>query len=290
MELYDNISQYISFLAQKSVLYEVSASPKPGLVDRNNSGAHNDMDYFTFLRSSSAIIDEFRSMAAVGTLIEDKQLKDVLEMIRPIGIKAEKKMFQATSGVNTHKGIIFSIGIICVAAGFAMKKTGDHTIKAEVICDIVKRITSGICERELRNIEDKEQLSNGEKLYKKYELKGIRGEVESGFDTALTKGLPILRQNFDKKNVNDVLVQALLNIMTVSEDTNIVWRYDIYTLNYVKEYSKIVLENGGMFSDKGKRNIIDMDKAFIEKNISPGGSADLLAVTIMLALLEGINF
>ncbi|GAA0179637.1 triphosphoribosyl-dephospho-CoA synthase CitG [Clostridium sediminicola] len=289
MELYDNISEYISFLAQKAVLYEVSASPKPGLVDRYNSGAHNDMDYFTFLRSSSAIISEFKSMAAVGTLIEDKQLKDVLEMIRPIGIKAEKKMFQATSGVNTHKGIIFSIGVICVAAGFAMKKTGDHIIKAEVICDIVKRITSGICERELTNIEDKVQLSNGEKLYKKYELKGIRGEVESGFETVMTKGLPILRKDIEKGNLNDILVQALLNIMTVSEDTNIVWRHDKYTLNYVKEYSKIVLENGGMFSDKGKRNVIDMDKAFIEKNISPGGSADLLAVTIMLALLEGMN-
>lgn len=290
MELYDNISEYISYLAQKSVLYEVSASPKPGLVDRFNSGAHNDMDYFTFLRSSSAIIDEFRAMAVIGAQIKDYNLKDVLEMIRPIGIKAEKKMFRATYGVNTHKGIIFSIGIICAAAGFAMRKTGKHTVKAETLCDIVKEITSGICEKELTNIEDKSQLSNGEKLYKKYELKGIRGEAESGFETVLSKGIPIIRENIDKRNVNDVLVQALLNIMTVSEDTNIVWRHDIDTLNYVKEYSKIVLDNGGMFSDKGKKSIIDMDKTFIEKNISPGGSADLLAVTIMLSLLEGKIF
>jgi triphosphoribosyl-dephospho-CoA synthase len=290
MEMYYEISEYIAHLAQKSVLYEVSASPKPGLVDRYNSGAHKDMDYFTFLRSSVAITEEFKAMATIGTLVKKNQLKDVLEMIRPIGIKAEKKMFQATSGVNTHKGIIFSIGIICAAAGFLMRKTGMYSVEAETLCDTVKEITRGLCEREFSNIGHKKQLSNGEKLYKRYGLKGIREEVESGFETVISKGLPVIRENINKRNVNDVLVQALLNIMTVSQDSNIVWRHNMDALNYVMDYSKMVLDNGGMFSDEGKNNIIDMDKTFIEKNISPGGSADLLAVTIMISLLEGKNF
>jgi triphosphoribosyl-dephospho-CoA synthase len=290
MEMYYEIAEYIGHLAQKSVLYEVSASPKPGLVDRYNSGAHKDMDYFTFLRSSAAISEEFKAMASIGTLIKENQLKDVLEMIRPIGIKAEEKMLQATSGVNTHKGIIFSIGIICAAAGFLMKKTGMYSVEAETLCDTVKEITNGLCEREFSNIDDKKQLSNGEKLYKRYGLKGIREEVESGFETVISKGLPVIRENINERNVNDVLVHALLNIMTVSQDSNIVWRHNMHALNYVMDYSKMVLDNGGMFSDEGKKNIIDMDKTFIEKNISPGGSADLLAVTIMLSLIEGENF
>ncbi|WP_461205101.1 triphosphoribosyl-dephospho-CoA synthase CitG [Clostridium sp. DL1XJH146] len=289
MELYDDISEYIGFLAQKAVLYEVSASPKPGLVDRFNCGSHKDMNFFTFITSASAISYEFKSMAEVGIETNERDLGDLLPKIRPIGIKAEKKMFSATNGVNTHKGIIFSIGIICAAAGFLMRKRQCSKIEAEELCEVVKVMTKGISEKEFENIDKKEKLTNGEKLYKEYGFKGIRGEVESGFETVLQRGLPVIREYIDTKDKNDILVQTLLSLMTTSEDSNVVWRQDIETLKYVQDYSKRVLANGGIFTDSGEKEIVEMDRIFIEKNISPGGSADLLAVTVMLALIEGKN-
>ena len=86
--------------------------------------------------------------------------------------------------------------------------------------------------------------------------------------------------------LNDVLVQVLLHLMTNTEDSNILGRHDFGTLNYVKKAAQGALDAGGMFTEQGKAKIIEMDELFINKNISPGGSADLLAVTVMLYLLE----
>lgn len=123
--LYINCSfcEYISQIAVKSMLLEVSATPKPGLVDRNNSGAHKDMDFNTFIESSVSQVYTFYNCTLEGLKFEGEDNKELLKAIRPAGIEGESKMFNATRGINTHKGLIFSLGIIAAAAGLQYKKT-----------------------------------------------------------------------------------------------------------------------------------------------------------------------
>jgi len=284
----NSFSEYIARLALKSLLYEVAATPKPGLVDRNNSGAHRDMDFFTFMSSSAAIADVFRKCAMEGINFDLDDSTLLLKNIRPIGIEGEKRMFEATNNVNTHKGLIFSLGIITAAAGNLYKKSeGRITFSPDEISSKVREITKGIC-HEFKEIDNKEKLTYGEMLYKKYGIKGIRGEVESGFETVIKVSLPIMKKLVEEKkgSINDILVETLIHLMANTEDSNILGRHNLEVLSYVKEMGRKAIKLGGFFSGEGRNFIEEMDRDFIGKNISPGGSADLLAVTIMFFLLE----
>lgn len=279
--------EFVSNIAIKSILYEVSTSPKPGLVDRFNPGAHGDMDFFTFIRSSSVLGPYYYNCTKAGIEFDGSDYKQLLTDIRPIGIKAEKDMFRATGGINTHKGIVFSMGIIAAAVGSLFKELNRDTFSYNEISDRVILISHGIT-RELDNAHNKEDLTYGEKLYLKYGTKGIRGEVESGFQTALDISLPILEQLIleETYHINDILIQVLLNLMAYTEDSNVLGRHNMETLNYVQNESIKILKLGGYFTDEGKKYIESTDKDFIDKNISPGGSADLLAVSLMMYILK----
>lgn len=277
---------YISKLSIKALLYEVAVTPKPGLVDRNNSGAHNDMDFFTFLDSSLTLGDYFNKCTNAGISFSGDDYSNLLKDIRPIGIQAEQDMYFSTFGVNTHKGLIFSMGIIAAAAGVHFNRFNSIYIESEEISKMVKLIAKDIT-LELMDIENKENLTYGEKLYYKYGVKGIRGEVEEGFETVLKYSLPVLKDLLDdSKHINDILVQVLLHLIANTEDSNILGRHDQKTLNNAKEMATLALAKGGYLNPQGKQYIEEMDKYFIENNISPGGSADLIAVTIMLYFIE----
>lgn len=279
--------KYIRDLCIKSIIYEVMVSPKPGLVDRYNSGSHSDMDVFTFIDSAISLNDYFYHCTRLGYEFNGVDCTEILTSIRPIGIEAEKYMFRATNEVNTHKGLIFSLGIIAASTGFLFKIKNHIYFDENEISKLVMEITKGLSS-ELKEAHNKEQLTYGEKLYKKYGVKGIRGEVESGFDTVLKYSLPVLERLMDENKycINDILMNVLLNLMANTEDSNILGRQNMETLTYVKEISQKALELGGYFTSKGKGYIENMDKEFIEKNISPGGSADLLAITIMFYILK----
>lgn len=98
----------ISSLAMEGILFEVSATPKPGLVDRNNAGAHKDMDYFTFMSSAAALHDTFDIFVRLGWEYRNEPIESLLQSLRCVGVKAEHRMFAFTNGVNTHKGMIFT--------------------------------------------------------------------------------------------------------------------------------------------------------------------------------------
>ena len=280
--------KYISEIAIKSMLQEVSATPKPGLVDRNNPGAHKDMDFFTFMDSCTSLVFTFYDCASEGYRFANPDYTQLLRKIRPIGIKGEDKMFRTTNDVNTHKGLIFSLGIIAAATALEYKINKTIPMDTYNICEIIEGMTKGIVKKELQSLEGKASLTYGEKLFKEYGIKGIRGEVESGFPTVRSNGLPIFRKLMEdnKSNINDNLVQVLLHLMAVTEDVNILGRHSIKELEYVKSEAKRALSLGGIFTAKGRNKVLSMDKDFIEKNISPGGSADLLAVTLMFYYLE----
>lgn len=288
----DYICELLSENAVKSLLFEVSAAPKPGLVDRFNSGAHKDMDFFSFMSSSAALSIYFYKCTLQGVNFGGKSPQKMFDGLRSLGIEAEKRMFLATGGVNTHKGLVFSLGIICAAASNCYVESNDGKFDLQIISEKIKEMTKGISEKELAYSKDIEKMTCGEKIYKRYGLKGIRGEAEGGYNTVLTVSLPVFRElmNSGKFNINDSLVHTLMHIMTASVDTNVIGRHDIESLEYVKRSAKQALEMGGVFTEEGKRYIYKMDKDFIEKNISPGGSADLLAVTVMFYMLEIMRF
>lgn len=278
---------FVSNIAIKSILFEVSASPKPGLVDRYNSGAHKDMDFFTFLRSSSVLGPYFYDCTKAGIRFNGKSFEQLLMDIRPMGIRAEKDMFKATNGINTHKGIIFSMGIIAAAVGSLFKEKGKTSFDYLEVSQRIKMISKDIT-KELDHIRDLDNLTYGEKLYIKFGTMGIRGEVESGFQTVVNISLPVLEQLLlDKtRHINDILIQVLLHLVAYTEDSNILGRHDMEILNYAQKEAQRALDLGGAFTEEGKSYINSMDKDFIVKNISPGGSADLLAVSLMMYILN----
>ncbi|MBS4534741.1 triphosphoribosyl-dephospho-CoA synthase CitG [Clostridium sp. D2Q-14] len=287
----ESYAHYVASLAQRAILYEVSVSPKPGLVDRENNGAHNDMNFFTFLSSSSSLYKGLYEFTMAGINFKEKNISKLLNNIRPIGIDCEKAMFDATKGINTHKGIIFSFGILCATIGYLYEKKHKEIFLAEEVTSVVKDMTKDLVTKDFYNLDFKKNLTHGEYLYKAYGLKGIRGEVESGFKTVISKPISIIRQWDTNKNLskNDLFLEVLLYIISSSEDTNIVTRGGINSLKYVKDTSKRFLENGGMKQSNAKKILNSINDSFVKMNISPGGSADLLAVTIFLALIENIT-
>lgn len=274
---------FITMCAMKALLYEVSAAPKPGLVDRLGPGAHDDMDYFTFVDSTLALQETFYECAEAGVNFKGENPTELLEALRPIGILGEEKMLQATDGVNTHKGAIFSLGILCAAAGRLISESSN----AHALCEYVKQMAFGLT-KELNTTVRGEALTSGERLYKSSGILGIRGEVEAGFPSVMEFGLPAL-QSMSTEGLldrNEIMIQTLIELMYHVDDTNVLSRKGVSGLNYVRNQAKKALELGGVYTEEGWYFIVKLDQEFTEKNISPGGTADMLAVTLMLHFLS----
>lgn len=290
MKVKEEFAHYAASLAQRAILYEVSTTPKPGLVDRYNSGAHRDMDFFTFMASSTALYRWLYEFVIEGLSFEDDDSTKLLDRIRIPGIQCEKAMFEATNGVNTHKGIIFSLGILCAVVGKLYRKYETTNFIIEEICEEVKKVAKDLTKKDFKAVWSKKVLTHGERLFIEYGFRGIRGEVESGFDTVQKRAVRIMRDwgKSRRLSINDLFLEILLNLMAESEDTNVIIRGGIESLEYVKAISKEFIETGGMYQPKAKEKLESINLEFIRRNISPGGSADLLAVSIFLGMMEGI--
>ena len=279
------ICEKIGYSISRALLYEVTCAVKPGLVDRYDNGSHEDMDIFTFIDSVCAIGRYFEKIALIGYDWEEIS-NESLWLIRPLGIECEKEMFVATKGVNTHKGAVFSMSVIAACSAFCYKKYGK--IDIEKLCEYSSITVSDVM-KDFENLDKKEHLSHGEKLYLKYGYKGIRGEVMSGFESIRKFSLSEIRKmdnpNFKKE---EVLVNTLLNLIANVEDTNILYRSDIYLMKEIQERAKECILCGGAYKKEGKNKIIKLDNFCKSMKISPGGCADLLAVSIAFYFLERI--
>ncbi len=280
-----SLAKKIEILATRALLYEVAATPKPGLVDSANTGAHRDMDLFTFLCSATALGPAFSACFTAGACHAGTP-EALLPAIRAIGIEAEQEMLRATGGVNTHKGILFSMGILCGAAGLISRQRESRRFSAEQLCDMAAKIVAGIVERDFGNLNEKSTLTYGEKLYLKHGITGIRGEVAGGFQTVRQISLPLIRQHWHQADTNTLLVELLVQLMTHAEDSNILGRHDMAMLGVVRAKAKEALEAGGAFHPEGLAAIEALDQWCISQWVSPGGSADLLAVTVFLHMME----
>lgn len=187
----NEISLTISSFAIQAMLYEVTCTPSPGLVCPVSNGAHKDMDYFTFIDSTSVLSKYLALFVQEG--YSNKGCKEIFHNIRIIGVEAEKDMFTKTKGINTHKGMLFLMGIVCAAVGKAIfEKRAFNEIQT-----IVREMTEGIVEKELLSLKDSPKLSHGEKLYLKYKNPGVRDEVEKGLPTVFNYALGLYQENLN---------------------------------------------------------------------------------------------
>ena len=281
----ETLYSQFSELCQYALIAEVSATPKPGLVDLHDSGAHRDMCFETFQASAAAITPYLTRMFAMGDQWPDRDGIGLFEAIRPVGIEAEKAMFAATGGVNTHKGMIFSMGTVAAAAGLFYHRHG--CFRAEEILDLAGSLCRHELECDFKRIDREHPKTHGEILYVTYGQKGIRGEAQEGFPSIRLCSLPAMRElRKTCADDNQVYINTLLALMSHVDDTNVLIRTGAMELAYEKAEAMRILKLGGALTDGGMAALVQANRDFIHRNISPGGCADLLAVTIFLWNLE----
>ncbi|MBO5836884.1 MAG: triphosphoribosyl-dephospho-CoA synthase CitG [Oscillospiraceae bacterium] len=273
------LAEYIGAQAYLALQKEVQATPKPGLVDRVNRGAHKDMDMRHFFVSANALRPYFVAFADAGYLTRDDAPEATFGAIRPIGIDAEKAMLSATGGVNTHKGAIFSLGLLCAAAG----RLSPESWQTEALLKECAAMTKGLVNNDFSHVTAESAATFGEKLYVQHGITGVRGQAEAGFPAVLNAGLPIFQKaRAEGRSENDALCITLLHLITATDDTNLIHRSDLQTQQQIRQKIADLLKDNP-FPEISVIQKLDME--FIEKNLSPGGSADLLALTYLLHTL-----
>ena len=276
----DNV-QTIASLACRSLLYEVATTPKPGLVDRKNSGSHKDMDFFTFQASTAALWPYFARCAEIGRNTRLDAPEETFAQLRTPGKKAEGDMLRATKGVNTHKGAIFSMGILCGALG---RLDWEQWADPEQVLSECAAMTRGLVRRDYGNLTPETAKTAGQKLYFQYGITGVRGQAEAGFPAVLNIGLPKLEAGLaEGKSINESGCAALIAMLSQAVDTNMIHRGGYALAKEISGELKALLETEPFPS---RETLEKLDARFIRENLSPGGTADLLAMVYMLHFLK----
>lgn len=278
----------IAQFVHEAMTAEVLLCPKPGLVDAIDTGAHNDMDLNLFLKSADVLKPFFKEIIEYTPLNCDSSL--VLPLLRSIGLRAEQSMFRATGGVNTHKGQIFSLGILSAAA-IRVTYAGDFvncdSLLSDEILNEAKRICTGLCNELYKRDSAAGKTTHGEELYQKYAYTGIRGEAEKGYPVIKQVSLPVFGDAVDTGlSEDEASLECLIHLMSVVEDSTVLYRCGPEGLKFMHDTALSFLAEGGMFSKNNMQRLSEMNHLFICRNISPGGCADLLAVTLFLHRIE----
>lgn len=283
-------AEWIGKCAWNALIEEVDTTPKPGLVDLYSNGAHTDMDAATFRRSADALRPFFVKMAREG-LSFDGSAQELFMGLRGVGMDAEQAMYEATHGVNTHKGAIFTFGIFCAAAGRCVKE--QRAITALGLLEMEQEMTVRVLTVELEKLRGSIRTpgieTHGERNLHRYGTAGCRGEAIEGYPGVFGIALPVLRAGrADGRDWNRVKLQALLTLMAHTEDSNILSRHNPAVLRAVQEEMREFLRCGGAYREDAVRLLEEMDADYSRRGISAGGCADLLAAAVfILELTEG---
>lgn len=284
--------KWIGEMAGRALEEEALTTIKPGLVDAFSSGAHKDMDLEMFLRSAKVLEPYFVVMAHLGERYCASP-RYLFRLIRQVGLEAEKVMYEATGGVNTHKGAIFTIGILSAAAGACAAETG--FIDVDLWIEIELAMVRDILMKELgellgRGFFNGWNGTHGEWNLVRYGSLGVRGEAAFGYPSVTELALPVLREGRSEgRDWNLVKLQALFTLMSQVEDGNVLSRTGRDGLREVQQTAADFFKRGGAYGPDVRRRLEQMDREFIRKNYSCGGCADLLAAAIFMNLLERGN-
>ncbi len=264
-------AERIGRLAIRALYREVALSPKPGLVTPESSGSHPDMCYTTFLRSLQALRGYFPEITRLGA----RQAS--FETFQQAGIAAEARMLQATDGVNTHRGAIFNLGWLCAAVGVLARQKSPCTVEA-VCTELHRRWGAAI-------LETASSASNthGAQVQRRYGYGGARFEAAAGFPTVRQLGLPVYRWASARTgSAERGAIQCLFALMAQLDDTNLLWRAGPEGLHFAKTQAREFLAAGGVLSLDWSARAQRIQREFVARHLSPGGSADLLGVTLFL--------
>lgn len=269
----------VSALVTQALLDEVCTTPKPGLVDRANNGSHQDMDIFTFTASAAALAPYWGKCFQIGRETAKCAPSATFQALKQAGQKAERIMFAATGGVNTHKGAIFTLGTICGAIG-RLWKADDPCREPETILLECGTMVSVAVEADFAALEAKTVRTAGERAYLEQGLTGVRGEAAKGFPTVREVALPALGRALEAGlSKNDAGAIALLHLIAQGMDTNMVSRGGPELAKKAAEDCARLLERCPL---PEMEEIVQLDQKFIWDNLSPGGCADLLATVLFL--------
>lgn len=254
----------ISRLAVKALLEEASLPLKPGLVSPEDCGSHTDMDYPLLLRSAFALRHAFRDLAKAGAAGAS------LDTLKQIGRNAEQRMLERTGGVNTHRGALFSLGLLAAAAG-----TGEAAALGEIVrCRWGAAIE---CQRA------SEAPGKGAIAAAKAGVPDARAQAAHGFPLVYRVGLPALctaMENGAEKR--GALLHTLYSLLAEAPDTNLLHRGGLPALQWARAAARRFLEEGSVFAPAWEQRAAAIHRQFVERNLSPGGSADLLAATLFV--------
>ena len=278
--VWEDQSRAIGALAAKAMLYEVCTTPKPGLVDRLGCGSHSDMDIFTFMASTAALQPYLTQCALVGMETAECHAGETFARLRFLGKQAERTMLEATGGVNTHKGAVFTMGVLCAAVGRLDQEDRSDPEKVLAQC---AAMCHGLT-KELEGVTEETAVTVGQKLYAQYGITGIRGQAEAGFPAVLHTGLPVLEEGvLAGFSLERAGCGALLAMLTACADTNLIARSDRDTAKAITRQVALLLARN-RYPDQAA--LEQLDALFVEKNLSPGGTADLLAAAYFLYFLK----
>lgn len=270
----------IAHLATRALHAELDTTPKPGLVDKDNSGAHRDMDHALMSRSIRAIHPYFVRLALLGFAADMPSHDDIVKT----GIEAERAMFEATNGVNTYKGALFSMGLAVVAA--AGKAWQGYSITPQALSAAISKLAFAFPDTKGTHGSKAKQTAASETAT----FKGALDNAREGYPMLFNDWLPFYA-NLSKNGEPHALHLTLLRIMCDLDDTNIVYRTSLAMMKQVKEESRDVLSRWseathGTPQDDGGTNLDtilgDMNRSFVQRNISPGGSADMLSLVVFI--------
>jgi triphosphoribosyl-dephospho-CoA synthase len=254
------------------------AWPKPGLVSPVDSGSHRDMHLGTFFASMAALRGCFAELACAGAHGE------LFPALQAIGIEAERKMLCATGGINTHRGAIFNLGLLVAAA--SLRKSDLSYSGLECGAVVTKAWGADILAGRKHS-----PASHGNHVFTKYAAGGARIEAAAGFPTVYNIGLPTLRRLLQNgHNRETALIGTLMTLMEYLPDTNILWREGESGLDFVRALAAAFNRSGGIDASGWREQLQDLHRVFVARNLSPGGSADLVAATWVAHHLETVQF
>jgi triphosphoribosyl-dephospho-CoA synthase len=270
------IPDHVASTAGAALLAELDTWPKPGLVSHVDQGSHTDMDAGTFEASTAAIVPFFAELTEAGANGAG------MPALREIGLAAEQAMLAATGGVNTHRGAIFGLGLLCAAAG-ASWSGGRAQWRPASLGDVVRQRWGGSILRGPIPLR-----SHGTDAWRRFGAGGARAQAAAGFPHALDVALPAFRQTrmAQPDDPNAARVQTFFALLATMEDTNLLHRGGAEGLNFAQQTATGFLEQGGVARHGWCEQAAEVHHAFVARRLSPGGCADLLAISLFLDALD----
>jgi triphosphoribosyl-dephospho-CoA synthase len=272
----ERVALHLASQAHAALLAELHSWPKPGLVSHIDRGSHSDMDWRSFVASATAITPFFALLAQEGSMGAD------MIRLREIGCAAETAMLAATGDVNTHRGAIFALGLLCAAAG-ALWSGRDQKWIARSLCQQVKMRWGAAI------LGDNPPIaSHGTAVQARYGAGGARAEAAQGFPNPLRVGLPALRlgRHLASSDQEAARIHAFFALMEVTEDSNLLHRGGHAGLLFAQSAARDFLAQGGVAQRDWRDAALRLHHGFIARKLSPGGCADLLAISLFLDQLE----